>query len=186
MGDTGSLLIRAERSMLLAVDLQQRLVPAIDDGEGVVRRTAWLVRAAQKIGVPVAATEQYPQGLGPTATLLADLLPAGSIGTKVHFSCAEADCLGTLPGANRPQVVIAGVEAHVCVLQTALGLVGQDRQVFVVEDATGSRRAADKALALERMRQHGVTIVSKEMVVFEWLARAGTPLFRDVSREFLR
>lgn len=180
------MLIRADRSRLLVVDLQQKLAPAIDRGQAVVERAAWLVRAAQRMGVPVAASEQYPQGLGPTVAPIAALLPPGAVAAKQHFSCTEAGCLAALPGGERPQVVIAGAEAHVCVLQTALGLVAEGREVFVVADAVGSRRPSDKALALERMRARGVSIVSGEMVVFEWLREAGTALFRDVSREFLR
>lgn len=180
------MLLAAERSLLLVVDVQQKLMPAIDDGAGVVERIAWLVRVAQRIGVPVAASEQYPQGLGPTVAPLSALLPRDAIATKNHFSCAAAGCLAQLPGGDRPQVVIVGVESHVCVLQSALGLAAEGREVFVVADAVGSRRADDKALALARMRQRGVDVVAREMVVFEWLHVAGTELFKAVSREFLR
>lgn len=180
------MLLAADRSLLLVVDVQQKLMPAIDDGTGVVERIAWLVRVAQRIGVPVAASEQYPQGLGPTVAPLSALLPREAVATKMHFSCAAAGCLSQLPGGDRPQVVIVGVESHVCVLQSALGLAAQRREVFVVADAVGSRRADDKALALARMRRHGVDVVSREMVVFEWLHAAGTELFKVVSREFLR
>lgn len=172
--------------MLLVVDVQGRLVPAIHEGGAVVERILWLVRLAQALDVPVAATEQYPQGLGRTLPALASLLPPGSIGEKVHFSCAAAGCLPSLPGAGRAQVVIAGVEAHVCVLQTALGLAAQGREVFVVADAVGSRDPAHRALALERMGRRGIGIVVGEMVGFEWLQRAGTERFRAISREFLR
>ncbi len=169
-------LLCAGTSTLLVVDVQARLVPAIHEGAAVVGRVVWLVRLAQALGIPVAATEQYPQGL----------MPAGAIGSKVHFSCAAAGCLDALPGAGRPQVVIAGIEAHVCVLQTALGLAAQGREVFVVADAVGSRDPANRALALERMGRRGIGIVSGEMVGFEWLERAGTERFRALSREYLR
>ena len=179
-------LLRADTSMLLVVDVQVRLVPAIHDAATVVERIVWLVRLAQAVGVPVAATEQYPQGLGPTVPALAALLPRGSIGEKVHFSCAAAGCLPTLPGAGRPQVVLAGTEAHVCVLQTAFGLAAEGREVFVVADAVGSRDPGSRTLALERMACRGIGVVSREMVGFEWLERAGTERFREISREFLR
>ena len=179
-------LLRADASMLLVVDVQARLVPAIDGGTAVVDRIVWLTRLAQAIGVPVAATEQYPQGLGPTVPALAALLPSGAVGAKVHFSCAAAGCLPALPGAARPQVVIAGIEAHVCVLQTAFGLAEQGREVFVVADAVGSRAPANRSLALERMARRGIGVVSGEMVGFEWLERAGTDRFRAISRDFLR
>ena len=106
--------------------------------------------------------------------------------SKVHFSGVAAGCLPDLPGADRPQVVIAGVEAHVCVLQTALDLAAAGKSVFVVADCVGSRRAIDRDLALARMRDEGVRIVSREMAAFEWLREAATPLFREVCREFLR
>jgi len=179
-------LLRADASMLLVVDVQARLVPAIHEGAGVVDRIVGLVRLAQALGVPVAATEQYPQGLGRTVPALASLLPEGATGEKVHFSCAAAGCLATLPGVDRPQVVIAGIEAHVCVLQTALGLAAEGREVFVAADAVGSRNPADRTLALERMAHRGIGIVGREMVGFEWLERAGTERFRAISREFLR
>jgi len=179
-------LLRADTSMLLVVDVQARLVPAIHDATAVVERIVWLVRLAQALGVPVAATEQYPQGLGPTVPALTALLPPGSIGEKVHFSCAAAGCLPTLPGAGRPQVVLAGTEAHVCVLQTAFGLAAAGREVFVVADAVGSRDPGSCTLALERMARRGIGVVSCEMVGFEWLERAGTERFREISREFLR
>ena len=91
-----------------------------------------------------------------------------------------------MPGADRAQVVLVGIEAHVCVLQTALELAEEGQEVYVVADAVGSRRAVDRDVALARMRDEGVRIVTREMVVFEWLQEAGTPLFKDISKEFLR
>ncbi len=180
------MLIDAPRSLLLVVDVQEKLLPAIHDHKRVVDNVVWLTRVAQKIGIPVAATEQYPKGLGRTAAALRALLPENAIAAKNHFSCVAAQCLAALPGADRPQVVLAGVEAHVCVLQTALELVEEGKEVYVVADCVGSRREADCELALARMRQEGVRIVAREMVVFEWLGEAGTPLFKEVSKEFLK
>jgi nicotinamidase-related amidase len=132
------------------------------------------------------ATEQYPQGIGATHSDVAALLPAGSIVEKLHFSCVAARCLVSLPAYSKRQIVVCGIESHVCVLQTVLDLRQHGKEVYVVEEAVGSRRASDKALALERMRGAGAVIVSREMVAFEWLHEAGTPLFREVSRTFLR
>lgn len=179
-------LIRAEQSALLLVDLQERLLPQIHDWQRVIGHADWLVQVAQRLDVPVAATEQYPKGIGPTHPLLAARLPAGSVGAKLHFSCVAGDCLPGLPGMSRPQVVVCGTEAHVCVLQTVLELAAAGKQVFVVEEAIGSRDPQRKALALERMRQHGIGIVCREMVAFEWLHVAGTEVFRDISKNFLR
>jgi len=180
------MLIDPARSTLLLIDLQERLAPAIDGIAEVLRHNAWLVDVARRLGVPVAATEQYPAGLGPTVPELAGRLAAGEIVGKIHFSAAADGCLAALPALARPQVVLTGTETHVCVLQTALGLLAQGKEVFVVAEAAGSRRASDKALGLERMRQEGCRIVSREMVAFEWMQRAGTDTFRAVSREFLR
>lgn len=180
------MLIDAPRSMLLVVDVQEKLLPAMRDHARLLDDIVWLIRAAQKIGIPVAASEQYPKGLGRTAAVVRALLPDDAVATKNHFSCVAAQCLPALPGADRPQVVIAGVEAHVCVLQTALELVEEGKEVYVVADCIGSRRETDRELALARLRQEGVRVVTREMVVFEWLGEAGTPLFKEISKEFLK
>ena len=180
------MLIDAHRSVLLVVDMQEKLLPAIHDHAVVVDHAAWLVRAAQMIDVPVAATEQYPKGLGHIVAPLKALLPAAAVAAKNHFSCVAAKCLPQLPGADRAQVVLAGVEAHVCVLQTALELLEEGKEVYVVADAVGSRRPRDLEIALTRMRDEGVRVVTREMVVFEWLGEAGTALFKDVSKTLLK
>jgi len=179
-------LIDAGRSLLLVIDMQERLLPVIHDRDSVIAGTAWLVRVATRIGVPVAGLVQYPKGLGPLVLPLRELIAPEAIAAKVHFSGVAARCLPDLPGADLAQVVLAGVEAHVCVLQTALELAEEGKDVYVVADCVGSRRASDRDLALARMRQAGVQIISREMVAFEWLREAGTPLFREVCRDFLR
>lgn len=180
------MLMDKDHSVLLVVDVQQRLLPAIHDSQRLLDHVRWLVQVAQKIGVPVVASEQYPQGLGVTHPELRNLLAPQNIVEKMHFSCVAAQCLDALPDMQRPQVVVCGTEAHVCVLQTVLGLREQEKQVFVVADAVASRDPDSKALALERMRQHGIEVVSREMVAFEWLRQAGTPLFKEISTQFLR
>jgi nicotinamidase-related amidase len=180
------MIIDRDRSMLLVLDLQERMVPAIHDHDEVVANGAWLVRAAQKFGVPVGATEQYAKGLGPTVPEIRTLLPDGAIAAKRRFSCVAAECIAGLPGADRAQFILIGVEAHVCVLQSALELVEEGKEVYVVADGVGSRRAFDRDMAFSRMRQEGVHIVTREMVVFEWLVEADTSLFRAVSKEFFR
>lgn len=180
------MLMNARDSALLVVDVQERLLSHIHDWQRVLENVAWLVRVAQKIGVPVMATEQYPKGIGHTHADIAGLLPAGSVGEKMHFSCVAGRCLTPLPGHERRQMVVCGIESHVCVLQTVLDLRQHGKEVYVVDDSVGSRNPADKALALERMRAHGVAIVSREMVAFEWLHEAGTPLFKEISQQFLK
>lgn len=180
------MLIDRGNSVLLVVDIQDRLVPHIDGWQALLEHSLWLMRLAKRLDVPVIGSEQYPRGLGHSHPEVAALLPHGLIGEKLHFSCVAAECLAALPGAERRQVVIVGMETHVCVLQTALDLHWQGKEVFVVAEAVGSRRATDKELALARMRSHGIEIVSREMVAFEWLRRAGTDEFRAVSSAFLR
>ncbi|MCB1942649.1 MAG: hydrolase [Candidatus Accumulibacter sp.] len=180
------MLIRTDRSVLLLVDLQERLQPAIHEAEKVLEASVWLTRVAQRLAIPVICTEQYPQGLGPTMPALRRLLPDDCVVEKIHFSAVAEGALFRTAGGDRAQFVVAGTEAHVCVQQTVLDLIAAGRRVFVVDEAVGSRRSADKALALERMRGHGADIVSREMVAFEWLRQAGTDLFRGISREFLR
>lgn len=180
------MLIKPDQSTLLVVDMQDKLLVHVHDWQRTLDHVIWLARVAQKLAVPVLASEQYPKGLGRTQVDLAALLPAGAIAEKSHFSCVAAQCLANLPGADRPQVVICGIEAHVCVLQTALELLEQGREVFVVADAVASRRPDDCARAIERIRDNGIDIVTREMVCFEWLQQAGTPLFKDISTNFLR
>lgn len=177
------LLLDEAKSLLLIVDVQERLAPAVEDGDRAIDRCAVLMQGAAAMGVPVVVSEQYPKGLGPTVAPLRDHAPADAIFDKVHFSCAaDPDLAAAIADAGRQQVVIAGMEAHVCVLQTALGLAAEGYDVFVVADAVASRRAESVALALDRLRAAGVTVCNAEMVLFEWMHTAGTPEFRTVSR----
>jgi nicotinamidase-related amidase len=180
------MLIDREHASLLVIDVQERLLPAIHDWQRILDNAIWLARVAQRLNVPVLASEQYPKGLGHTHADLRAVLPAGAVADKLHFSCVAADCLQGIHGSDRRQWVICGIEAHVCVLQTALELRWQGKEVFVVADAVGSRDPANRDLALARMRGHGIEIVSREMLAFELLKRAGTNEFRQISSEFLR
>lgn len=181
------MLMRAETSCLLVVDLQERLMPAINLADQVVENSAWLIQIAQRLSVPVLASEQYPRGLGRTVTAIRELLLANTVVEKNHFSCAaELECMRRIDLLGRDQMVLVGVEAHVCVLQTALDLKMVGKEVYLVADGVSSRSSRDTELALERMRAEGVRIVSREMVAFEWLHQAGTDRFREISRDFLR
>ena len=178
------MLIDTERSMLLVIDLQEKMLPALAEPRAPARKRVWLVRAAQKLKVPVAVSEHCPGSLGSTVPEIRALLPAAAIGHKEHFSCVAAQCLTRLPGVDRPQAILAGGETHVCVLQTALELIEEGKEVYVVADCTSSRREYDRDLALARLRQEGVRIVTREMVMFEWLGQAATPLFGEIRKEF--
>lgn len=180
------MLMNRDKSSLLVVDIQERLLPHMHDWQRLLDNAIWLVKVAQRLQIPVLASEQYPKGIGRTHPDLAALIPSAAIAEKLHFSCAAARCLDGLAGSERRQVVITGIESHVCVLQTALELRWQGKEVFVVADAVASREPANRELALARMRAHGVEIVAREMVAFEWLGRAGTDEFRGISADFLR
>lgn len=180
------MLIDARDSALLVVDVQGRLVPAIAGWQALLDHIIWLIRVARRLEVPVLACEQYPKGLGPTHPAVAAELPAGCIASKLHFSAVAGACHGLDQAGGRGQYVVCGMETHVCVMQTVMELLAGGKQVFVVDEAVGSRRDADKALALQRMRDAGASIVSREMVAFEWLRRADSDIFREVSRAFLR
>lgn len=181
------MLMKIETSCLLAVDFQERLMPAVHDTDHIVANAAWLIQIAQRLNVPVLVSEQYPRGLGHTVAAIRELLPAEAFMEKLHFSCAaERDCMRRIDALGRQQIVVIGAEAHVCVLQTALDLRAAGRDVYLVADAVSSRSPRNVELALERMRAEGVRVVSREMVAFEWLHQAGDDRFREISREFLR
>ena len=177
------MLIRSKDACLLVVDVQERLAPAISGQAAVVENCARLLQAAERLAVPVLLSEQYPRGLGAT---LPDLLSQASEATrieKISFSCmGEAAFKEALEGLGRSQVVVCGMETHVCVLQTAMEIKAAGLAAFVVADATGSRRDESKRVALERMARSGIEVVTSEMVIFEWLGRAGSEVFREVSK----
>lgn len=175
------MLMRAEKSSLLVVDVQERLTPVMSDPRRVIHGCTLLMRAATRLGVPVVASEQYPQGIGPTVFDLREWLPPDGAHAKLHFSCAdEPVILDHLVGGGRRQVVLAGIEAHICVLQSALGLKEKGYDPFVVTDASASRRPENEEAAWQRLRQAGIPTVTIEMVLFEWLRVAGTPAFKEL------
>jgi len=171
-------LIDPARTLLLVVDIQVRLMPAIADGPGVIANTGRLLAAARMLDVPTLFTEQNAGGLGPTVP---DLAPEpGAAFAKMSFGAAQAP--GFLDRIGDRDLVVTGCEAHICVLQTALGLLEVGRRVCVVADAVGSRRSDNRAAGLARMAAHGAEIVTTEMVVFEWLGTARHPRFREAVK----
>ena len=181
------MLLQRERCCLLVVDMQERLLPAMAGAEPLLHCAGILIRAAKRLDLPVLVSEQYPKGLGPTDPGLRALL-GNEIEPqpKTHFSCADDPNIRTRLQSlareqGRDQAVLLGIEAHVCVLQTALGLSRLGLAPFVVGDAVASRRAESRQMALDRMARDGVEIVTTEMVLFEWLGKAGTPEFKELS-----
>lgn len=175
-------LLSREESRLLIVDMQAKLLPVIDGHEQVTANCLKLIEAAQILDVPVTATEQYPKGLGPTIPEIAERLPDRP--EKIEFSCLN--CLDWSSTAADPEscfkVVVAGIEAHVCVLQTVLDLLSQGFRVFVPADAVSSRKPLDREIALQRMVASGAVLTTTESVLFEWCERAGTPEFKKISQ----
>ena len=170
--------IDASRCQLVLVDFQARLMPAIEGGDRVLATALRLVQAAQRLAVPVVGTEHNPLALGPNVQALRQ--HCASTLSKMHFDACEEGLTSLLQAiGERPEVVIAGCESHVCMLQTALGLLRSGRRVWVVADACGSRRAADHALAMQRLRDAGATAVGAEMVMFEWVHDCRHPAFRE-------
>ena len=174
------MVLSPDGAVLLLIDLQERLMPVIADHEVVVARAVRLAEAATLLDVPVRATEQYPAGLGPTVPPLTPYL--GAVLAKTMFSALDDPDFPALLPIGSSEVVVAGCEAHICVLQTVLGLLAEGHRVVVVADAIGSRDPADKALAIDRARQDGAEIVTSEMVLFEWLRDARHPKFREVHK----
>lgn len=180
-GSTTAPLLSAGASALLIVDVQERLAPAIAGGAAAVERIRLVLDAALALGVPVVASEQYPQGLGRTVPDLADRLPEGARFAKTHFSCLrEPGFKGRWSALGRRQVLVCGMEAHVCVMQTALDLVSAGVETFVLADGIGSRRETNRDLALGRLSRAGVVLMPAESAVFEWLGDAGNPVFKPL------
>lgn len=171
-------LIDRDNALLLVIDFQARLMPAIHEADNRIAYATRLIRGAEILGLPRVVTEQNPRGLGGTVPGLG--IPEGEALAKSSFD-STADPAIAARLANADDLIICGCEAHVCVLQTVLSLCAQERRVHVVADAVGSRSEANRSAALERMRDHGAGIVTTEMVLFEWLRDASHPAFKSVA-----
>jgi nicotinamidase-related amidase len=175
------MLLNRKDCFLLVVDIQERLAPAVLDREQVVANAERLVRAATRLEVPVLMTEHCTAKIGPVLAGLRALVPPDAVLPKVHFAAQrEPGCAARFTGLGRSQCVIAGLETHVCVLQTAISLKEAGYRTFVASDAVSSRRPTDKETALARLRDAGIGLVTCEMAIFEWLARGDDPAFRDL------
>lgn len=180
-----ALLCSAANSLLVVIDIQHRLAGAMaaGDRERVIRNSSILLQAAKQIPLPVIATEQYAKGLGPTEESVSQHFPAGHTPIdKTCFACSSSrQFMETLGGYHRGQIILTGMETHVCVLQTAMELLNAGYQVFVVADAVCSRNEMHYHNALERMRQAGIIISNTESVLFEWLRDAKHEHFKAVT-----
>ncbi len=171
----------AKDSLFLIVDIQEKLAPAMWHKEDTVSTAGKLLQAATILEVPHLVSEQYPAGIGRTHASLLEHIDESRVVEKMTFSCMEEENFVTaLEATGRKQIVVVGMETHVCVLQTVLDLVSAGYQVFVVDDAVASRTVKNKMLGIERMRQCGAQVVSSEMVMFEWLHVAGSEKFKAI------
>lgn len=177
----GSFLHHAGDSVLVVVDMQTSMMAAIDEADRVVARASYLLRCAKLLGVPVLATEQIPAKLGPSVPEIAADLVSSEVYPKSAFSCARSlGFMDALRATWRTQVVLVGVEAHICVLQTALELRDQKFDVSVVIDAVGSRTGERKSAGLQRIDAAGCVLAHSESIVYEWLGDATHERFREV------
>lgn len=173
-------IIRA-KAALAVIDIQERLLPAIFEGERVVRNTVRLIKGAGALGIPVLVTEQYKKGLGATTAAVTAEIADLPLMEKVAFSaCGAAGFEKALKSKKISDVILCGIEAHVCVSQTCLDLLDKGFRVFVVVDAMSSRTTDNHFIAVERMRSAGGVVVSTEMVLFELLEKAGTEEFKQI------
>jgi len=173
-------IIRA-KAALVAIDVQERLLPSIFEGERVVRNTVRLIKGARVLGMPVLVTEQYRKGLGATTQAVAAEIADLPLMEKIAFSaCGAAGFQQALKKKKISDVILCGIEAHVCVSQTCLDLLDNGFRVFVVVDAMSSRTTENHFIAVERMRDAGGIVVSTEMVLFELLEKAGTEEFKQI------
>lgn len=179
------MLLDKSRSQLLVVDVQERLLPAMHEGQAMVARCAILMQAAQRLEVPVTISEQYRKGLGATVAPLEAVKGDAQVFEKMHFSCAADAAINTrvrgLASEGRSQLIVCGIESHVCVLQSALGFNDMGLRTVVVGDAVTSRKPESVTLTYGRFRDNHITVANTEMVVFEWLHVAGTPAFKELS-----
>lgn len=180
-------MIKEQDSFVLVIDIQSKLAPAIAQTDDIIAANQWLLSVATELAIPVLFTEQYPQGLGHTVPELSAWQTPQNTFTKSHFSAWQTHAIqSAISQLNRKQVIVTGTESHVCVLQTVLDLCHAGYQVYVVEEAVGSRKATSKNLAVARMRQAGAQIVNNEMVAFEWLHDSATERFKHISRTYIR
>jgi nicotinamidase-related amidase len=182
MKATATFQLNRRDAVLLVVDIQERLAAAMAERDRVVANTGHLIAAAKLLGVPVVLTEQYPKGLGPTVPeLRAALEPCAALEKMTFDCCGEPSFAPALAQTGRSAVIVCGMEAHICVLQTVLGLLAQGWRVHVVADAVCSRDAANARTALELLRDAGAVVTCAETVMFQLLERAGTPEFKALQ-----
>jgi nicotinamidase-related amidase len=177
------IILKKETTALLIIDLQEKILPVIRNYQSVLENTVKLIKGFKAIQLPIYFTEQYPKGLGPTPQKILNELDGYTAHQKMSFSCSGAENLfEEFHQKHLTQIVVCGIESHVCVQQTVLDLITNDHQVNLAADAVSSRREIDYKIALDRMRTLGTEITTTESVLFELLEVCGTPVFKEVSK----
>jgi nicotinamidase-related amidase len=176
-------ILQREKTALLIIDVQERILPVIHNIENVIQNTLKLINGFKILSIPIYFTEQYPKGLGQTEKRIKEALESSEAIQKMSFSCSGAGNLfAELKEKNISQVVVCGIESHVCVQQTVLDLIANDFQVDVAADAISSRKQFDYEIALQRMRTNGAEVTTTESILFELLNVCGTDEFKAVSK----
>jgi nicotinamidase-related amidase len=177
------MIANAEKSQLVIIDMQEKLSAAMPQEvlNKVVKRVELLVTASHGLDIPYICTEQYPKGLGKTLPQMQSFLTQAKYVEKTAFDCTADPIFSRYLVRTRPQIFLMGMETHICVLQTALSLIGKGKEVFVIEDAIISRNILNKQNALGRLRQAGCIVTNTESVIFEWIKSANHDLFKTLA-----
>lgn len=172
----------SHEAVLMVIDIQERLVPAMPDGQRVIQNTNTLISVSSKLDIPVMATEQYPKGLKKTVPEISNNIEGNPFYEKITFSGCTDEVTKTLKQLGKKKIIITGMETHVCVFQTVRDLLSQGYQVFVVGDAVCSRTRENYLNGLSLMKEMGAVITNTETVFFDLMKQAGTPLFKELSK----
>lgn len=175
--------ITPENTFALIVDLQERMMPAIHEQERVVARTALLIEGLKALHIPMLVPRQYPKGLGDTVAPIREAVGEHSPMDKISFSvCRDENAMARIQALGRKHVIVCGVEAHICVLQSVIDLCAKGFQPFLVCDCLGSRSPIDREFAIQRAKQEGALLTTAEAILFELLGEAGSDTFRAISK----
>lgn len=171
-----------EEAVLMVIDIQERLVPAMKYGEQIIQNTNLLISFAQKLGFPIIVTEQYPKGLGKTVSDVSNNLEKAEIFEKATFSGCTNEVTSALKRLGRKKIIITGTETHVCVFQTVRDLLADGYQIFVASDAVCSRSKGNYLNGLSLMSSMGAVVTNTETICFDLMKQSGTPLFKELSK----
>ena len=175
-------ILNKDNSLILIIDIQEKLLNAVFNTDSLERNSSIIAKAASLLEIPVCITEQYPKGLGYTITKIKEALPLASYYEKTAFNALEnQDLPDKLKTSNKRQIILLGIETHICVHQTAYSLIENGYEVHLVKDACGSRSLDEYMNALKLMRDYGVQIKTTEMVLFELLRGAKNPNFKEIQ-----